>query len=405
MAIYRRTPTPSFGANIAKALGTGISGGIESLADLKLQEMQEEKRRKAFGPTIEQYGLPEGFSNLPKEIQVQLLKNIGTSDQMGQLTPAIEEYLRGGAPQAPEAPSGMFGLDRGPEDLGVQGQPIQPTEEGLMPEQKLALAGATLTGKPGNVSRVLSDIAKEKSRAKTQKERMSLQKEENLWNYNKKFLDKLGEQSEAAYDTLDTLKEMETVMERGNLPDPLLFAAVDSIGKMLGIDNAAAVFGGDAEVMQALSKNFLKHITKIFGARPAEGVVKMFIQTFPSLRTTEHGKKLMMNVIKKASNNTLFLQDAADELIEKNRGVPSRDLQSKSRKLARSRKDVSYNELQSSMKEAIKYGKGLEKTNKQQQKLVGKTLQSSQMSKAEGMRVELADGRTGRVVNGKFVEG
>ena len=364
----------SVGGAIGSGLGQGLSSGMQALANMKLEQLKQSQQMDAMKPYL----------------------NALLGGQQGGVQPGQPITSQEGAP-------GVSNISQG-EGTAMGRAPI----DDMIPEQKAALAMSLLSGKPSSAAQVLSGIGKEKSRAASVRERSEFQRDERLSASNEKVLDSFAEESQSNYELLDTVGEMENLLAKGNLPDPVLFSVVDHFGKMLGVDNAAALFGGDAEVMNSLSKSFLKQLPRIFGSKPSVEVVKMLMQTFPTLRTTPEGSGKMLDIIKKVSKGKILPEESAQEILARNNGKPVSNLKGRAFELARAKQGNSYRELETSINDAISYAKsiGFQTPEEQakQSKFAGKEgISVKNMANFEGLDIELDNGIKGRVQNGKFV--
>jgi len=383
---------PSWGETIGGTLGQ-VLGGLGT-------GMAEGFQQKDLAAIYEKMGLPGTLAKLSPQERAQYIKS---NTESAGMKPFIDEIMKV-INQQPQATL--------PQEIKPQ-QSLQPSEvqSGQAPlsqQQKLSLAAAAASGKPSVVSRSLDNISKEQSRARTAAEKNKLQREKDAWAFQQKYLDRLDEKATSADEILTTAAKMEDVLARGQLPSPMLYAATEAFGKLFGIDNAATIFGGDAEVMESLGKSFLKQLPTVFGSRPAQEVVKMFMKTFPTLKNSPDGAQKILSVIKKTAEGDKLLDQAAYQIIEKHDNIPPRNLKKLTRDRAAKLRSSLNEEIGAAMKDAISYAKSQgyvdEKTREQNKRLAGKTVSTNQIDLIEGQPVVNSKGERGYILNGKFVK-
>lgn len=87
----------------------------------------------------------------------------------------------------------------------------------------------------------------------------------------------------------DVLSQMEQLAEKGNLPNPLLVSALDSVGFPIG-----ALKNPDAEQFQKLSQELVKNISGTYGNRILKVEVDNFLKSIPTLLNSDEGKKRLI---------------------------------------------------------------------------------------------------------------
>lgn len=302
-------PQRSFGGDIGQALGTGLGSGLQNLANMKLQEMQQ---RKISGQT-EQALSALGFS--PEE-SAQLAPLAFTAPQAFQQVVKQREQQRG----LDQLFGGGFGQQQlGDAQIPQEGVPLQPQQQALSqysPEEITRLKLAS-TDSPGALAKTLGEIRQERERREERGEKKELEQ----IKFSKDDLKDLRKKTRTAKEDLKSLDRLEEIDKKGELDS----ASWDTFLKNSGMDIAALRSPGTQEYNKIVN-NFVRNIKDIFGARISNQEMEQFMKTLPNLSQSPEGRKRVVANLKRQSRIQQEYGKVAREIIKDNGGVPPLDI-------------------------------------------------------------------------------
>ncbi len=316
---------PSLGA----LFGSGISNGLQQLAQNRMQEMQSRSQQSRASKGLEALGFSaqqaHSVAGLPEKLQLAVindyLQKVGPEEAQSQQggmaalqgleqqapqaqTLMDQNFYKQAAPsQAPSlsalqnkqaTPAGLGKVTPVQQQLQQQAQPLEPAKE---PSLKETLARPT--------------------RAETAKQQASIDKE------TKPVYDEITKEAKAAKDNNKRLDRMQELVKRGRLTPAIIGSALDvlshGIGGYVKID-LHALTDPDSQEFRKLSNDFVKSAKDIFGARLTQGEVNTFLTTVPSLIQTDEGKLRVITNMRSFNEAALAKKKVADEIIKENGG-------------------------------------------------------------------------------------
>lgn len=283
----------SSGEALATGLGSGISKGLQALAQQKLgqlaQRQQQDKTQK--GLDLLQSGQPEavaqGLAMLPAGLQPEALKNLRMGSQQANLMQYLEGIL--GGEQAPGG-TGTTATDH-------------PT-----------------FGAPALSEKATLDLANIAIENKKQAEKG----EEKRWNYNKEFLKEVSNKTTSAAKSLSKYAAQRALVRRGNLPNPTFY----NITKKLGGETFAELFNPEAEQYGKVVQDFVRNIKDVFGARITEKQIEEFLKSLPTLANTDEGKLRILDFLELNARAEMARGSAIEKIKKEHGGIPPYDLRS-----------------------------------------------------------------------------
>jgi len=306
-------PNSTLGGSLGRSLGTGLN----DLAQLKLAQLtkqydtQQEKRNFAQGLTpIFGQQTANFLSNLSPNERKVALENMSSLMQLNE---------QPGQPQA-----AMQELQQ-----SQMGQQVQ--EQQMTPDRAQLIQDIFTSPRERRENKKL-ELAEKQAQLK---ERGALLKE------TKPYVDALKNKEKAAKETDLRLKRMESLIEKGNLPNPTFWSAFSKLEHAPYIAGLTAPIaeilkGGlkwysgnasDIEEFEKLSSEFVKNAKQYFGPRVTEKEIQLFMQTVPTLMQTDKGKKKLIENIRSLNELTEIEAKAARSIIKANGGIAPIDIE------------------------------------------------------------------------------
>ena len=312
----------TLGASFGEGLSTGITSGLQALANMKMQDMQQSKAINKLLPLFQGPGVtPEqaqaqAYSALVSpSVLPQAMKSRQESAQMAPIVDLVTQLLQGtggasvprGVPQGQPGEPSQVALPAGTPTMEIPGelpvsspatagtpvmqQATKPME--ISPESKAALAAALMTGKPAEIAKVLTGMAKETARTKTAAEVQS-RKESAQSSFEQ-------EKSNRAYKKDILATEKTNIKERGRLEKLKALrqkeGAIDSpylvkVLKKMGLE--MLLKPGTVESEKIVADLARRTVTASKG-RISEMVFKQYMKSFPNLETSPEAQSAVVD--------------------------------------------------------------------------------------------------------------
>jgi len=333
--------------NAGGRLGSALGTGLQQLAHNKLEhvmkqyEKQSERAQYARGLAPILGDEAANFvSNLSPDERKYALQNIGSLMQLSQ------------QPMQQQGPaSGLAALGGAPQQPGQQ----QAEQQFQSPQQQMSPDRAKL----------IQDIFTS-PQEKREREKLELAKRQTNLKETKKYVETLKDQEKASKESDLRLKRMETLINKGNLPNANLWSFLSKIedlgplatggaGALLGsvvpgVGTAVGAAAGgvlgalsgplagaaksfiktgspDIEEFEKLSADFVKNAKQYFGSRLTDADLRVFMQTLPTLMQTDAGKKKVIENLRSLNELSEIEAKAARSIIKENGGIPPLDIE------------------------------------------------------------------------------
>jgi hypothetical protein len=167
-----------------------------------------------------------------------------------------------------------------------------------------------------------------------QKSRLRAKIEERQDRFDKKqdiidkktadFADKINTDFEAAQSGNQRLGRMRELINSGKLTGPMWASILDTAENfipMLGVGlNLKGSLSPESQEFDKLSKDFLKDVKKIFGARVTQQEVQQFLKTIPTLSQSDEGKMRVLHNMQLFNEAAAAKKKAYDDILKENRG-------------------------------------------------------------------------------------
>lgn len=339
---------PGFGEQFGSSFGTGLGKALEGLAQNKFQDMvrQQQAARTA-----------RGLAGLFPQQQ---------AEQLGELDPLVlREVLKNLLPAARDAElnnltEGIIGgTDSEFEQANVpmQEQQLLKSEkqeiEKESPSKVIGLSelspGAVAAREMKNLQKKLTDPRLSPSQKMQLRKRIEdrqadfEKKQEQIDKKTDPFVSKLTEDYEAAQSADKRIGRMKELIKGGNLTNPLFFGVLDSLEHAipsLGVGiNLKGFLSPESQEFDKLSKDFLRDVKKVFGARVTQSEVMQFLKTIPTLAQSDEGKLRIIHNMELFNEASKAKKDAYDDIIEANGGYRPRNIEELVNKNAKKKLD------------------------------------------------------------------
>ena len=124
---------------------------------------------------------------------------------------------------------------------------------------------------------------------------------------------------------------MKELIKEGDLNAPLFSAGLDALENFipyLGVGiNLKSFLSPSSQEFDKLSKDFLRDVKKIFGARVTDNEVRQFLKTIPTLSQTDEGKLRIINNLELFNEAAKVKKQAFDDIIESNAGFRPQNIE------------------------------------------------------------------------------
>jgi hypothetical protein len=358
---------------IASSLASSLGSGINQLAELKLAQLtkqydqQQEKHQftKTWEPLLGKASA-NFLSNLSPKERENALGDITSLMQLNE-APSSHDQVSGmralsSGQQQSQQQNGMQQYDRGyflkrmlgqtdqQDSLlsGLQGgQPQQMQQQPEQPDMQQSRNDPRITPEKAKlIENLFSTPEQRLSRQKEERENRKLAVAEQLaekkinLGETKTYITDLKNREKAAKEANMRLKKMETLIDKGNLPNAALWSALSQLENAPFISGLTAPIaellkGGlkwysgdpaDIEEFEKLSNEFIKNAKQYFGTKVTEKEILEYMKTVPTLMQTDAGKKRVIQNIRETNELVEIESKAARSIIAKNGGIRPIDL-------------------------------------------------------------------------------
>jgi len=292
------------------ALGTGLSSGLQLLAQNKMQEAAQRAQRSQAAQGLKSIPgitpeMSEAVSLLPSNLQELFVK----------------QHLQ--APQNQAFTSLLSGL--------IPGLGGQQDQESAMPTAQTPSLTSALGPLAGGIN---SQQALELAKLATS-QRESQAREKNLaFKETADVRKEVSDLHRAASKNLERLDEMKRLNDSGELDNPHYVSLLEKFK----IDYPALLSPGSQQ-FKKLQTDFIGNAKDIFGSRVTNLDISTFLNSIPSLTQSKEGKERVIEALKYFGKADQLRFDIMDDIIKKNKGIPPLDLREQIERKASSKLD------------------------------------------------------------------
>ena len=323
MAITILPPEGSFGQSVGQGLGSGISSLLKGLG--------EGQNKQALAQQFEQQGFPGAIAFLDPQVQAQFLRNAQAAQIMGQkqqqesqLQELLQGTLSGAGPEFAAQPqiAGQLEAERG-EATAIRQEALSPGAQAAQEIQNLErhMRDPRLSG---------DQKARLRERVEARQDRFD-KKQDAIDKKTAPFAEKINTDFEAADAGDKRIGRMKELIKEGKLNNPLFASILDTAENFipsLGVGiNLKSALTPESQEFDKLSKDFLRDVKKIFGARVTDNEVRQFLKTIPTLNQSDEGKLRIINNLELFNEASKVKKQAFDDIIESNGGFRPQNIE------------------------------------------------------------------------------
>jgi hypothetical protein len=318
-------PGKSVGTEIGTGLGSVLGGGLQNLANIKLQQLMQQQQQMRGIPGLTSLGFsPEqaqSLAALDPQLQREVVKQklAGPSNEL--FAQSLSQALGGQGPMT-QQDALMQALQGSAGQAGAQQQaPAQAQQQqqagalnipaGLKPQQALQLAQLGLQRQ---------QVASKEARA----DQMAVDKE------TLPFYKDTIKQAHAAKNNDKRLNRMEELIKTGKLSGTGFNSLIKTLSHGIfgfGID-LSGLNNPESQEFEKLSNDFIKEAKEIFGGgRLTDADLAAYLKTVPTLLLSNEGKLRVMNNMRQFNEAAKIKDNALREVIKANGGKRPRNLE------------------------------------------------------------------------------
>jgi hypothetical protein len=362
--------------NFGSLLGTGLSSGLNVLAQNKLNQFAGRQQRQMTAQGLAALGIPEQeamqISSLPEKLQELVVKNyLSAAEGQGlnqalaalsgepqqQQQPGIQQFYQQAAPQQNPQLSALQNLissgkgitpEAFGQQLSAQGaqapQQAAPIESPKMAERAKSFAETLRTARISPEHKL--KLAAMQQSNQLHKEKLSAKEREIVDKETKPIYDEISKGAKSAQNNNKRLDRMEVLINEGKLNGPALVGLLDNlggigsaIGGVIGLITGGKFGGGigaaagagvggigntflspQSQEFNKLSNDFLKDAKDTFGSRLTNYDVQTFLATVPTLSQSDEGKRRVITNLRSFNEAALLRNKAMNQIIKDNGG-------------------------------------------------------------------------------------
>ena len=363
-----------FGSYLGRQLGQGLSRGLGSLANYKLQDIINRQQKNEKRAAYEQFKPGLGWlAEAPEQVQKTYMENYlnenpdvlqGNQQQspenlaqmMGQV-PGMQrqqqvidqlsslfnrtEPMNAGQNVA-NALQGMVGM--GMPQMGQGAQQLQAMQQqGMFNPQQIQ--GQMQQPMQENHGQAMDRAAN--GRRYTRRERFEIERDQRKADLRERDrlekqyapqIHEMNNQYKGVIDQTRSLDRMEQLVKKGKLPSPKLASGLNFLadgatiytplgGVHLSGLNFKSALGKNAEEFEKLSNDFIKNAKNVFGSRITDNDLKAFMSTVPNLMMTDKGKLRVIRNMRLYNEGIKARHDAMRQILKENNGRPPRNME------------------------------------------------------------------------------
>jgi hypothetical protein len=334
-------------SSLGQSLGTGIGGGLSELLSShvanKARKYEENSLAKKLAPHVggmEKAEIIVALGRNNPKAQQMIVSNIFQEEQK-KAQVAKDEALRNFLGQEPTQENQMVTAQKPLDQLSPNQTQVPQAGENNLQQQGLQ--------KQEQISPVMKEnlepkVISPQNELKKYKEafKRGLITHDQLRDYEKALdkkqaaidketfplYDEINKESKAAKDNIKRLSDLEVLVKKGDLADPIVAAAFDTLAHGLwgvGI-NLKSLLSADSQEFEKISTDFVKNAKQYFGARLTDTDLRTFLQTVPTLSMSDEAKRRVIENMRYFANAASLKGKIMNDIIQKNGGERPKNL-------------------------------------------------------------------------------
>ena len=307
MAIQILPREGGLGELLGTGLGSGISSGLKSIADMKLQQMQQRAQQQQTMQGLLNAGIPQNeaaaVAMLPQNLQAEYIKNMRTRTRSNMLDQALES-VRGQQPVSTQGQSGLQKLSEmrqgAPDQRGI-GALFGGGE--ITPQEKLA-------------------VAKFEQKERLEGNKAQVKEQERIDKITQKKYDQVQARAEEAYSKTPLLNEFIRLSTEGDPGAAWQNVGISTLGSMMFGKDADEytdfIRADDAVKQRKLSAELLKRTIEKMTGRKSRELIRAIKKTFPNVYQNPNAQRYIASTLLYEEELAKVKQKISDEIIKQN---------------------------------------------------------------------------------------
>lgn len=344
----------------------GLRGAATTLGDIlqeRLQSQNQAAQQQRRGTLLDETFQVLQQSQNPQDKMLAIQKYAAATGDTQSFGPLLNDIIKENAQQRQAQATFDFLSPLLGGDLLEEGAQVPP---GVSPG---AISGLTQLAKP------TYEPESEKLEAKRVSE----------------LADKVVNEYEAAEAADSRLRQMETAVESGQLPNPMMVNLMERVGIPLGVLQNPLAENYDKNVNE-----FVREVKNYFPGQIRVAEIEYFMKSIPTLMNSDKGKELIIKNMQLRNEMAKERYKAYEEILEENRGRKPQNLDIKINRRTREARQRIGDEMQSNLEEAKRLAQLPEKATVKGQRLTvnqaTQYLQAAAGDKAKAQELARRDG-------------
>lgn len=332
-----------FGSMLGRQLGTGLSKGLGTLAQYKMNEILKKQREAEAASAFKALGTPDEqafqLSQFPESVQKELIKGMREYLPYGDLLNKQEGVTSPMASfnqsqqQIPEEVMRSISATSPMDHIVtnyLNSPNVQQNYKTQQPAQVLKPLPQESQYKPPVRPR---NLAEAKLFQQQRKEQMALDKEARIEQRaidreNAPFIKETRDKYKSALEDERRLNRMEELINTKNLSRPRFVSLLNTLKKGvwgIGLDFTSALTP-ETQEYDKLTQEFIKGAKNIFGSRITDADLNAFMRLLPDLSKDREGKRRVIHNMRLTNEAAKIKSKIMDDIIKQNGGRIPRNL-------------------------------------------------------------------------------
>ncbi len=334
-----------FGSILGRQLGTGLSKGLGTLAQYKMNEILKKQREAEAASAFKALGTPDEqalqLSQFPESVQKELIKGMREYLPYGNLlnradaeTSPMTAFRE--AQQIPQEVLNSISATSPMDHLVTNYLNSPNAQQATKPQQVLLkpdMQPAKQISQEYQPPMRPRNLAEAKLMQQQRKEQMALDKEARIEQRaidreNAPFVKETRDKYKSALEDERRLNRMEELINTKNLSRPRFVSLLNTLKKGVwgvGLDFTSALTP-ETQEYDKLTQEFVKGAKNIFGSRITDADLNAFMRLLPDLSKDRDGKRRVIHNMRLTNEAAKIKNKIMDDIIRQNGGRIPRNL-------------------------------------------------------------------------------